>query len=141
MRGGEFSIPLLHNTVGIMTPFLLAAVGGLFTELAGMLNIALEGLMLFGAFFAIVSAGYTGSLLAGVLLGVAFAMLAAALFGAVSLYLKANVFIAGLATNLLAACRPCPSRSSTGSRSSEICCSDTTCSCTPAGRSWPLRRS
>jgi ABC-type uncharacterized transport system permease subunit len=103
MRGGEFSIPLLHNTVGIMTPFLLAAVGGLFTELAGMLNIALEGLMLFGAFFAIVSAGYTGSLLAGVLLGVAFAMLAAALFGAVSLYLKANVFIAGLATNLLAA--------------------------------------
>ena len=49
MRGGEFSIPLLHNTVGIMTPFLLAAVGGLFTELAGMLNIALEGLMLIGA--------------------------------------------------------------------------------------------
>ena len=103
MRGGEFSIPLLHNAVGIMTPFLLAAVGGLFTELAGMLNIALEGLMLIGAFFAIVFAGYTGSLLAGVLLGVVFAVLAAALFGAVSLYLKANVFIAGLATNLMAA--------------------------------------
>jgi len=102
MRGSEFSIPLLHNTIGIMTPFLLAAVGGLFTELAGMLNIALEGLMLFGAFFAIVFAGYTGSLLAGVLFGVLFALAAAALFGFISLYLKANVFIAGLATNLLA---------------------------------------
>jgi simple sugar transport system permease protein len=102
MRDGGFSIPLLHNTIGIMTPFLLAAVGGLFTELAGMLNIALEGLMLFGAFFAIVFAGYTGSLLIGVLLGVLFALVAAALFGVISLYLKANIFIAGLATNLLA---------------------------------------
>lgn len=102
MSSGGFTFPLLHNTVGIMTPFLLAAIGGLFTELGGMLNIALEGLMLFGAFFAIVFAGYTGSLLAGVLVGVAFTMLAAALFGVISLHLKANVFIAGLATNLLA---------------------------------------
>jgi ABC-type uncharacterized transport system permease subunit len=80
----------------------LAATGGLFTELAGMLNIALEGLMLIGAFFSVVFAGFTGSLFIGVLLGIASAMLVAALFGAVSLNLKANVFISGLATNLLA---------------------------------------
>jgi ABC-type uncharacterized transport system permease subunit len=97
-----FTFPLLHNTIGIMTPFLLAATGGLFTELAGMLNIALEGLMLIGAFFSVVFAGFTGSLFIGVLLGIASAMLVAALFGAVSLNLKANVFISGLATNLLA---------------------------------------
>ena len=42
MNNSGFSIPLVHNTVGIMTPFLLAATGGLFTELAGMLNIALD---------------------------------------------------------------------------------------------------
>jgi len=102
MNEHSFTFPLLHNTIGIMTPFLLAATGGLFTELAGMLNIALEGLMLIGAFFSVVFAGLTGSLFVGVLLGIASAMLVAALFGAVSLNLKANVFISGLATNLLA---------------------------------------
>ncbi len=102
MNEQSFTFPLLHNTIGIMTPFLLAATGGLFTELAGMLNIALEGLMLIGAFFSVVFAGFTGSLFIGVLLGIASAMLVAALFGAVSLNLKANVFISGLATNLLA---------------------------------------
>jgi ABC-type uncharacterized transport system permease subunit len=102
MNEHSFTFPLLHNTIDIMTPFLLAATGGLFTELAGMLNIALEGLMLIGAFFSVVFAGFTGSLFIGVLLGIASAMLVAALFGAVSLNLKANVFISGLATNLLA---------------------------------------
>jgi ABC-type uncharacterized transport system permease subunit len=102
VSGVQSPLPLLHNAVSIMTPFLLAAIGGLFTELAGMLNIALEGLILVGSFFAVVFAGLTGSLLAGVLLGVAATLLVALLFGAVSLYLEANVFITGLATNLLA---------------------------------------
>jgi len=95
-------LSLAHNAVGIMTPFLLAATGGLYTELRGMLNIALEGLMLIGAFFGVVFAGLTGSLALGVILGIASSMLAALLFGTVTLSLKANVFIAGLATNLLA---------------------------------------
>lgn len=102
MNNSGFSIPLVHNTVGIMTPFLLAATGGLFTEMAGILNIALEGLMLIGAFFSVVFASYTGSLLAGVLLGIICSMLVALIFGYISLYLKANIFISGLATNLLA---------------------------------------
>ena len=51
MNGGDFSIPLIHNSVSIMTPFLLAGIGGLMTELAGMLNIALEGLILIGGVF------------------------------------------------------------------------------------------
>jgi hypothetical protein len=102
VRPGEVVLALVHNTVGIMTPFLLAATGGLFTELAGMLNIALEGLMLIGAFFSVVFAGLTGSLLAGVVLGILAAMAAALLFGLISLNLRANIFIAGLATNLLA---------------------------------------
>jgi simple sugar transport system permease protein len=102
MKPWEVVLSLVHNAVGIMTPFLLAATGGLYTELAGMLNIALEGLMLVGAFFAVVFAGLTGSLALGVALGIASSMLAALLFGLVTLKLKANVFIAGLATNLLA---------------------------------------
>ena len=85
MNEQSFTFPLLHNAIGIMTPFLLAATGGLFTELAGMLNIALEGLMLIGAFFSVVFAGLTGSLILGILLGVASAVASAALFGTISL--------------------------------------------------------
>lgn len=86
-----------------MTPLLLAALGGLVTEMVGMLNIALEGLILLGAFFSILFASLTGSLLTGVLLGAAVTMAVAFIFGAVTLFLKANVFITGLATNLMAA--------------------------------------
>ncbi|MBN1686492.1 MAG: ABC transporter permease [Spirochaetales bacterium] len=93
---------VIHNAVAIMAPFLLAAIGGLFTELTGMLNIALEGLMLIGAFASVVFASATGSLFLGVALGIISSVLVAYLFAFVSLRLKANIFISGLATNLLA---------------------------------------
>lgn len=93
--------PILNSAVVIMTPLLLAATGGLFTELSGMLNIALEGLMLIGAFGAIVFTHYSGSMFIGILAGILCSMLLASLIATVSLYLKANVFITGLAANLL----------------------------------------
>ncbi len=102
MSGNGLVLNLVHNAVGIMTPFLLAAVGGLFTELAGMLNIALEGLMLIGAFFSVIFAAVTGSLLLGILAGILATMLLALVFAWVNLYLKSNVFISGLAVNLFA---------------------------------------
>lgn len=102
MNSNEFSIPLIHNSIGIMTPFLLAGIGGLMTELAGMLNIALEGLILIGAFFSVIFVAATGSLFWGLLLSLLMTIFFAFIFGAVTLYLKANVFITGLATNLLA---------------------------------------
>jgi simple sugar transport system permease protein len=93
---------MLHSALTIMTPLLYAAAGGLFTELAGMLNIALEGLLLTGAFTAIVCAWFTGSTLLAVPAAMLGAMALAALQGAVTLKLRANVFITGLAANLLA---------------------------------------
>ena len=102
MNTSHFSIPMLHNSISIMTPFLLAAIGGLFTELSGMLNIALEGLMLIGAFFSVIFTAFTGSIFIGILCGILATLLTAFVFGYISLYLKANIFIAGLATNLLA---------------------------------------
>jgi simple sugar transport system permease protein len=102
MSGSSFPIPMLHSTIRIMAPFLLAAIGGLFTELAGMLNIALEGLMLIGAFFSVVFAAATGSLFLGIALGIGASVVAAYVFGFISLNLRANIFITGLATNLFA---------------------------------------
>lgn len=85
-----------------MTPLLLAATGGLFTELSGMLNIALEGLMLIGAFASIVGTALSGNMMFGLLIGIVSTVAVAALLGFVTLYLKSNVFITGLATNLFA---------------------------------------
>ena len=95
-------LPVIGGTIDIMTPFLLAALGGLYSSLAGVLNIALEGLMIFSAFFSIVVTVATGNLFLGILGGVAATLLLTALFGSIALGLRANIFICGLATNLLA---------------------------------------
>jgi ABC-type uncharacterized transport system permease subunit len=95
--------PVIGGTIDIMTPFLLAALGGLYSSLAGVLNIALEGLMIFSAFFSIVFTVASGNLLIGILGGMLATLLLTALFGFISLGLRANIFICGLATNLLAA--------------------------------------
>jgi general nucleoside transport system permease protein len=101
----SFFIPsyILQGAIRMASPLLLAGIGGLFSQLAGVLNIALEGMMLFAAFFSIVGAMASGSVLVGTLLGVASSVALAALFATVSLRLKANIFFAGLATNLFAA--------------------------------------
>ncbi len=96
-------IPILAGAVAAMTPLLYAALGGLFTELTGMLNIALEGLIALGAFFAVIGASVTGSLAAGIGIGMAASTATALLYGQITLRLRANEFITGLATNLLAA--------------------------------------
>jgi len=95
-------LPTLSSAVVIMTPLLFAATGGLFTELAGKLNIALEGLLLTGAFFAVLAVHYTGSLAAGLVAAILASLVLSALLAFASLKLRSNVFIAGLAVNLLA---------------------------------------
>ncbi len=93
---------ILASALAAMTPLLLAAAGGLFTELAGMLNIALEGLMLAGAFFGFAAASATGSLSLGILAGALASSAIAWLYGSATLRLKANAFITGLAANIFA---------------------------------------
>lgn len=96
------ALSIAGNAVSGMTPLLFAAMGGLFTELSGMLNIALEGLILFGAFSGALAADLTGSLIAGIAAGAACSGFLAWIYGATTIRLKANVFITGLATNIFA---------------------------------------
>ncbi|MCL2270138.1 MAG: ABC transporter permease [Treponema sp.] len=95
-------LPALHSAVIIMTPLLFAATGGLYTSLAGMLNIALEGLLLIGAFSAIAAVYYTGSFAAGLIAAIFASVALSALLAFTTLKLRSNVFITGLAANLLA---------------------------------------
>ncbi|MCL2042901.1 MAG: ABC transporter permease [Treponema sp.] len=94
---------ILHSAIIIMTPLLLAATGGLFSELSGKLNIALEGLLLIGAFFTIVAVHYTGNITAGIASAVLVSIALSAIIAYTTLNLRSNVFITGLAANLLAA--------------------------------------
>ena len=93
---------MVHAAVRLMVPLLLAAVGGLATEHAGVLNIALEGLMLFGAFAGVLTAAHTGSIALAIVAAAAASGVLALAYGAVALRLRANIFVAGIATNLLA---------------------------------------
>ena len=93
---------MIHLVVAISTPLMLAATGGLMTKLAGVLNIGLEGMILVGAFAAILGASATGSAIVGLMAAGAAGTLFALIFAVIVLRLKANLFIAGLGINLLA---------------------------------------
>lgn len=84
------------------TPIWLAALGGAFTMQANILNIALEGMMLMGAFAAIAVGAATQSAVLAVLAAIGAGLAMSLIFAWVSLYLKADVIVAGLGINLAA---------------------------------------
>ena len=95
-------LAVLHSAILISTPLLFAATGGLYTQLAGILNIALEGMLLTGAFAAIAAVSLTGNIAVGIAAAIAASSALALLTAFTALKLKSNVFISGLAANLLA---------------------------------------
>jgi simple sugar transport system permease protein len=58
---GLFTIPLVNSGIRLATPIMLAALGGALCNRAGVLNFALEGKMLLGAFLGILGAFYFGN--------------------------------------------------------------------------------
>jgi simple sugar transport system permease protein len=95
-------VQLLGPTLRISTPLVFAALGGMFSERAGVINIALEGLMLVGAFGAAVGTLVTHSPWLGSLLGMGAGVTLAAVYALLVIRLRANQIVAGTAVNLLA---------------------------------------
>ncbi len=91
------------STLRLATPLILAAMAGLLSYQVGLINIALEGLMLTGAFVAVAIGFTSGSTLTGILAACVTGMLMAALFALFVTDLRANLIVTGLAVNLLAA--------------------------------------
>ena len=95
-------LEILHSTVRISTPLILAALGGLLTYQAGMLNIALDGFMIVAAFAGVAIAYFSGSLVVAILAAVGASMLLAALMALFNIWFRAHIFIAGTAVTFLA---------------------------------------
>jgi general nucleoside transport system permease protein len=93
---------LAFSTLRISAPLVLAALGGLLTFKAGILNIALDGYMIIAAFAAVAFAYATGSLTLGILGAVVCSMALSALVVFFNLRFKAHIFIVGIAVTFIA---------------------------------------
>jgi simple sugar transport system permease protein len=94
---------LIPLTLTKLTPLLLATLGGLFSERSGVINFALEGMMLTGAFFAVWLSFLSGSPWLGLAAGATGGMAIACLHAFFCLKLRTNHILSSIALNLLAA--------------------------------------
>lgn len=94
-------IDFLASVMRLSTPLLLAAMGGLLSERSGIINIALEGKMLAGAFAAAVLAHYFHSPWLGAIGGGLAGVLVALLYSTSVISLKSNQIVSGTAINIL----------------------------------------
>lgn len=91
-----------YSALRISAPIVLAALGGLLTFKAGILNIALDGFMIVAAFAAVAVAYATGSLTLGIIAAVLCSVTLAGLLVIFNLRFKAHIFIAGIAVTFIA---------------------------------------
>jgi len=96
-----FTISLIWSTIRLTTPLILAALGGMFSERSGVINIALEGMMLAGAFTAAAVTHAVGNPFVGLFAGMGAGMLIAAIHAIACIRYRADQVVTGTAINIL----------------------------------------
>jgi simple sugar transport system permease protein len=97
-----FSVDFGYAVLRVTTPILFAALGALISDKAGVINIALEGMMLIAALTGVVFSAMTQSAAAGLLSAVLMGALVGMLLAYFALNLKTDVILAAIAINLIA---------------------------------------
>jgi ABC-type uncharacterized transport system permease subunit len=97
-----FDASLIASMLVFATPLTFGALGGMFSERSGVVNVALEGMMLMGAFFGIYGADKTGSWFLGILIAMLAGGLLALVHAFFAIHLRADQIVGGIALNFLA---------------------------------------
>jgi ABC-type uncharacterized transport system permease subunit len=95
------NLGLLFSAIRLATPLLLAALGGLFSERSGVINIALEGLLLAGAFTAASVTWYTHSPWVGLAAAILAGAAVASIHAVACIRYRADQVVSGTAINIL----------------------------------------
>lgn len=95
------TLSLIFSAIRLATPLIFAALGGMFSERSGIINIALEGLMLAGAFTAAVATFELNNPYLGLLCGVIAGAVLALVYAVAVIKFEANQVVAGTAINFL----------------------------------------
>ncbi len=95
-------VNLLMMTFRLSIPIALAAIGVTISERSGVINLGIEGIMLLGAFFAVLGAHLTGSAWLGLVFAVLTGVLVGALYAILVLWFRANQSVIGIGLNFLA---------------------------------------
>src|SRR5438094_2492103 len=96
-----FTISLLFSTIRLATPLVLAAIGGLYSERSGVINIALEGLMLAGAFAAASITFYAHNSWIGLLAAMVAGAMVAYIIALACIRFKADQVVTGTGINIM----------------------------------------
>ncbi len=99
----NFFSDYLAATLRLAVPLAFAALGGLYSERSGVLNIALEGMLLTGAFTSAAATFYTGNPWIGVIAALIAGGLVGLLHAFLCVTLRVDQLVSGLAINLVAA--------------------------------------
>ncbi|MFQ3591099.1 MAG: ABC transporter permease [Chloracidobacterium sp.] len=94
-------LSLFGSTLRLSTPLILAALGGLYAERSGVINMALEGIMLAGAFTAATVTALVGNPWLGLLAGLGAGLMVAALHAFCCITCRADQVVTGTAINIL----------------------------------------
>ena len=97
-----FTASLIASMLVFATPLTFGAIGGMFSERSGVVNIGLEGMMLMGAFWGIWGADKTGSWVGGLVIGIISGGLLAVVHAIFAIHLRADQIVGGVAVNFLA---------------------------------------
>lgn len=92
---------LIPSTLRMATPLGFASLGGIYSERSGVINLALEGMMLIGAFGYVIGAQASGSTWIGLIVSIGFGLLFALLHAVATIAFQAEQIVTGIAINIL----------------------------------------